>query len=831
MAAPPAPDARSRAEGLFAELLLADLGPEPSVDALCARHPELAPELRALWDDWMRLRSVERAALPGDPSGLAGASRETPRVPGFECLAELGRGGMGEVWEARDLALGRRVALKLLPPGWLVSDVLRARFRREAVAASRVQHPGIVAVYAAGESDGRAWISQELVGAGRTLRDAIEELARGGEVPPDHERAMAALLREVALALQAAHQAGVVHRDLKPQNLLLDSRREARVADFGLAWLEGEAPLSRTGEFLGTWLYASPEHLRPDPRGVDAQSDVFSLGIVLYEALTLQRPFRGDGSAEIAHAILHEDPAPPRALRARIPHDLSVICLKALEKSRAGRYASMRELADDLGRFLAHEPIRARPPGPLGRAQRWSRRHPARATALALGGFALVALSIAQWRTLRALEDTETARGNEARANATLVVARDEARADRAVSDEVLEVLGALFDAAAPTQLGRGGPTVRDLVQRGIDRLRAGEPALPAARARLAATLGRVLNALGDWPGAEELLAEAYSTWTTLALAESPEALDTRALLAEVRMNLGRSDEARELSAGVLEAWRLGHARDVSACRVRVVLGLLDSRAGDLPSARAHLEEALRLRNVVMGDDPHELAYARSLLAGVDWREGRFADGLARIEPDLELLRPLLPAGNTLALDAFNMRGLCLLGLDRVEEARDVFLESLGGAESALGVDHPRSLNLRINLGSALVRLGELDEAEELFRDVQAVAGQRYGPASREFRTASNDLATNLFLQGRFGEAETELRALLEIDSAMAEAPMFETSQVRYSLATCLWRQGRGAEAVEEAQRAMEGIPADFHLRPRMQAELDLMRQALAGQP
>src|SRR6187402_516994 len=195
MADLPDPELRSEAEDAFAAHLLDGASePEQRLEELCAQRPELAGELRELHRQWLSFRSIERAALPpreAATEATQGPSGAPPSVAGYVCQAMIGRGGMGEVWEARDLKLGRKVALKLLPVGWLASEIGRERFRREALAASRVHHPGIVAVFAAGEDAGRPWIAQELVPGGRTLRDAIEELRRSGEIPAAHERATA----------------------------------------------------------------------------------------------------------------------------------------------------------------------------------------------------------------------------------------------------------------------------------------------------------------------------------------------------------------------------------------------------------------------------------------------------------------------------------------------------------------------------------------------------------------------------------------------------------------------------------------------------------------
>ena len=290
---------------------------------------------------------------------------QDPRIgtelAGYRIENLVGAGGMGVVYRAADPRLDRRVALKLLPQS-SGSGREQSRFRREAEAAGRVQHRGIVVVLSAGEVEGRRYIAQELVSGGRTLRDLLDELRRLPELPADHYQRVARLFLDLTDALATAHEAGIVHRDIKPQNILLTKGGEPKVADFGLARLEGDVSLSRTGEFVGTYYYTSPEQAAPSARAADAQSDVFSLGVSLYECLTLRRPFDGDSIRQVVHAILAADPPDPRTIFSRVPADLAVISLKALEKRPEARYASMRAFGEDLRRHLADEPILARPP-------------------------------------------------------------------------------------------------------------------------------------------------------------------------------------------------------------------------------------------------------------------------------------------------------------------------------------------------------------------------------------------------------------------------------------------------------------------------------------
>ncbi len=361
-------------------------------EELLRRDPELDSRLRSFFaeiDD----------VLPETPASSPASERAT--LGDFRILHEIGSGGMATVYEAEQLSLRRRVALKVLSPHLSFSERSVSRFQREAQAGGRLSHPGIVSTFAVGEQSGAYFIAQELVVGGCTLADLLRKRRSEGAPTQGHFRAMAALVAEVADALAYAHAHNVIHRDVKPSNILLGREARPLVSDFGLARVDDALALSRSGEFIGTPYYMSPEQARRKRSEVDSRTDVYSLGATLYEILTLRVPFPDDSSDEVTRKILNLEPRDPQKIDPRVPKDLAVVCLKAMEKDSGRRYQTMVEFADDLRRFHSGEAVRARPVSPWRRAARWVGRHKlpsvaALASLVALAAWGVVGLQVAR---------------------------------------------------------------------------------------------------------------------------------------------------------------------------------------------------------------------------------------------------------------------------------------------------------------------------------------------------------------------------------------------------------------------------------------------------
>jgi tetratricopeptide (TPR) repeat protein len=415
-------------------LLRARLGESPGVEEYVRRFPQFADQLRAHFEVHQAMGlSPASTAVPRP----AAAGAAPPAIAGYDILGEVGRGAMGVVYKARRRGLNRLTALKLLRPA-AAGPREAERFRAEAEALARVEHPNIVRVYEVGEHEGRPFVALEFVEGG-----GLDATLRGAPQPP---RRAASLAETLARAVHEAHRRGVVHRDLKPANVLLTADGAPKVTDFGLAKrIDGQAGQTRHGEILGTPSYMAPEQARGDNASVGPRTDVYALGAILYELLTGRPPFCGETVWDTLEQVVRREPAPPRQLAPRAPRDLETICLKCLRKEPARRYGSGAEMADDLRRFLNGEPVRARPASAVERAWKWARRRPAAVAAMAAVVVATAALAGAHYADLRArLAEAERA------AAAADVRGRLEALRGRLNAGRWQEAASRLRDETAP---------------------------------------------------------------------------------------------------------------------------------------------------------------------------------------------------------------------------------------------------------------------------------------------------------------------------------------------------------------------------------------------
>ena len=852
-----------------------------AVEAVCAEHPEQAAALRA------RLAPLMRAGLLEDHS--------TPpeRLGDFRLGERLGGGGMGVVYAAVQESLGREVALKLVRPDQLPFPEARVRFRREVELVARLQHPGIVPVYTVGEEGGVPFLAMERL-SGATLAETLAVLSqqprRGAElaralaaaverrdgVRPDVGGALfdgsgveclARIAARVAEALDHAHRKGVLHRDVKPSNLMLTVDGRVLLFDFGLASAPGSARVTTTGDRVGSLAYMSPEQARGEAS--DARTDVYGLGSVLCEALTLEPPYPGLAGAALLGAILTGDPVPLRRRNPAVPRDLAAIVHKALEVQPTRRYATALELARDLSAWQAGRPVSARRAGPARRAWRHARRHPARALALLL---ALAAPSALAWQ--------------QSLANRRVAVQRDRAEANL---DRALDSLQVFLWEVGDEWLedGPGVDTTRlRLLERAADELtallpqRSDDPAMRRRRAGLQLSLGDLLGHLDRLPEAEACLRDAIALLDDLDGLEGTAGRDARdardarntpdtpdtdtdtdtdtderrlALvgahndLANLLERLDRVDEAlRELDASERELSRLGReptlARRVTLARNRARLLSAQSR------------------------DVEALAAAEDAVAAARELAGPYAPTEARAPADDAPLQLVLPLGQALAARAGlreragqiaaargdNRAALALLlslasreGCDRdvvheaavaarnaatllpPPEAEPVLRHGLELTE-ALVADHPdrplfaRTLgSLHLNLGVARVQQGDTVGGERWMRAALADAERLVSLDARHpdhlelLAQAGMDLATLLVQVDRRAEACAPAELARDAaERALARRP--GRALTTHALGWACLQGGYGfvaageaALAVERARRGVDALPDD----------------------
>jgi serine/threonine protein kinase/tetratricopeptide (TPR) repeat protein len=602
-------------------------GDRPAHAEYAARFPRQAGELdglleradRELTDEQLSRTSYRgRNYTPPAPSQRSArpASSEWPEVAGYEILGVLGEGGMGVVYRARQFRPQRLVALKMLRPGGPAAAGDLARFRREAEAAARLQHPNVVSIYEVGEQDGRPFFSMEYVGGG----SLAQQLA--GQPQPPAEAAQ--LVETLARAVHHAHERGVIHRDLNPANVLLSfSGRSAdkvslrdggagptplserplndwvpKITDFGLAKQVGDGGHTATGAVLGTPSYMAPEQAQ-GKKEVGPAADVYALGAILYECLTGRAPFRGVTVLETLEQVRRQEPVPPRRLNPRVPRDLETVCLKCLEKDPHRRYASADDLGGDLSRFLQGRPVRARPAGALERLRKWARRRPALATLVGVLALALIGAVVYERRLARALAQTaaqrERADGNyrEARAALQRILeqTRDRRRADlprlrelrRAQQEEALAFFVKVADqpgttpevrrdvAEACTEAGRLAMDLgsRDDARQYLDRARGLWEGLVEhfpAESRYQAGQATCLDLLGAWhkSGEEALGCFRAALELRQALADQDPSAESRLALAVTNHGL-----AAALFKGPWDGPHLRNRDEMETCFLR----------------------------------------------------------------------------------------------------------------------------------------------------------------------------------------------------------------------------------------------------------------------
>ena len=809
-----------------------ELGVPPHVDDLIAEHPDLADELRLYVDSLHLLHGVTTGLHPSVPQRSAAMEATSKRLGDYEIVRELGRGGMGIVYEARQLSLNRQVALKVLPFAAVLDDKQLSRFRTEAQAAAQLHHPHIVPVFAVGQERGVHFYAMQYI-EGQSLDRACDELRRraasesqqatspaprrasAGErsesadtQPPsalstiassrsrDYCRTVARLGVQAAEALQHAHEYGIVHRDVKPSNLLLDHDGKLWVTDFGLARMQAGSGVTVSGDLVGTLRYMSPEQAAGNNALVDPRSDVYALGATLYELLTLKYAHDGENREQLLRQIEQEEPKSPHALNEAIPADLETIVLTAMAKSREDRYDSAQEMADDLSRFLAGKPTLARRPTLLERGGKWLRRHQRVVLAATLCLAVLTVMStLGMFLIAKEKARTDAARvraeDNYHAADRNLQRAEEHFEQARQVVDRFgSQLADQLADLPGSERLR--GALLRDTLEyyREFIAYASNDPELQEDLARTCFKAARVAEQLGARSEAHELYEQALRGFQEIAeTQESTERLvayqalcnnniglllasqnDTSAALAAYR-------RAIELETGLVQQQpeRAEFARSLAETYGN--LGLLQQQTGRIDDARRSLTRAVQMLEELAVREPleashqHDLAITCNNLSYVlrqdDWQSAE-----ASCRRAITILEKLTAAEADTPTYVYDL-ALCYNNLGAIQGHRNSWSQAAASYRQAI------------------------DRLEQLARQAPAVV--RY---QRDLAVSLNNLGQAHSQQQDWHKAEQTLERGSEILSKLVE-DYPDQLQFRSSLAGLLNNQALALERAGQDEQAL----------------------------
>jgi serine/threonine protein kinase len=797
-------------EALETYLQRLESGESPDAEQLLHQHPGIADRLRSCLES---LQLVEHAAGElSKPTLVEGIPHCDRALGDFRLVREIGRGGMGVVYEAEQVSLGRHVAVKVLPFAAILDDRHLRRFKNEAHAAALLKHPNIVSVYGVGCERGVHYFAMELID-GWSLAEAIRHLQRSGEGARDdktsayaettpiaslsteysqrsHEyfRSVAQLGVQVAEALDYAHREGVIHRDIKPSNLLLGARGDLWISDFGLAQIQSDHNLTMTGDLVGTLRYMSPEQAA-GRKLLDHRTDIYSLGVTLYELLTLRPAFPSEQRQELLRQVIESQPRPPRSINGGVPKDLETIVLKAISREPESRYDTAAELAEDLQRFLDQKPIQARRSGPIQQVWRWGKRNPTLASCITALAVLLILVAVAGW--------TMAVRQSKLLVEKSVLVAekdeaRKEAERDRRNAQTVLgRALNQTYRAMAamdPEQLG-----LLDDAVAYYETLLEDRPDDPEIRFEVASAfvrLGAVHYFCGS-PEKSQALAERVIELVRPLFRDNPMETRYRLLLAAGHGNLCTQ---RELPPDLalehirraidlmqpLEEDKSTAPRDLRSLAFnRVGYGeMLMERAGQYKEAERQLRKAVglwqRLCDVSDGEfaDVAGLAWARFKLARLLRESNRFREAEHNMRlahkpidsiADQFWLQPEYASGRVSLLVGYAQLMLCM---QRPKEAARWARSAIVVAEGLLNDASNFRWGIRTwaranrVLSDALMCLDQNDEAERAGRSA-AEARERMVeavPSSAEYKISlawsQYRLGERLWWIGRRGEAD-----------------------------------------------------------------------------
>jgi tetratricopeptide (TPR) repeat protein len=727
-------------------------------------------------------------------AGNAVTQPELPEIPGYTVRGVLASGGMGSVFDAEQASPRRRVAIKTLRALDGSRDA-RARFRFESEVLGRLRHPGIAQIYEAGtfRDDGadadRPFFAMEYI------EDAAPITAHADRAGADHA-ARADLFIGVCAAVHYGHQRGIVHRDLKPGNILVDGAGAVKVIDYGVARATETATIDagvRTlaGGVVGTLRYMSPEQLSGDPDAVDARSDVYALGVVLFELMTGRPPYEIDRTSIVsaARTIADTEPARPSAIDRSLRGDLEAVLIRALEKDPARRYPSAAALGDDLRRWLEDRPVEARPVSAVYQLRKLAARHRGATAAGVVAAASLVGGTV--FSTAMAVRATRSAAAE---------------REQRESLGDLNGYLSGILTSVTPEATRSQEVTVREMLADAVSRIDDELGDRPELAATVRHRIGASYLAVGAPAEAERALAAAYES-RAARLGDHPDTLASLVRLSAAWLELGRAPDARDGFARALAmAERLGESgRTPIAIEAKGGLGIAEATSGDLEAGVGLLREAIDDARAAGVSDEQRLTLMNTL-ASVRARTGAYEDALTLLRDTAAERTRLLGADHPSTLTSVNNLGTTLTDARRYDDAEAVLRPNLADRVRVLGPDHPETISSMNNLAIVLSRLERDEEAEALTR---AVLGLRIEALGREHPgtiSAAMNLYTHLVRTDRDAEAD----ALLGEWVPIAERTLEPAHPIRLFVLSKFvlsgLRNGAHASAAGAARRALDAL-------------------------
>ncbi len=827
--------------GRIKEIVGAALERAPSerpayVSEACGVDQSLRAEVESLLSAYDSADGLSESALTktfGDPA------QGSKSVGPYRLVQKLGEGGMGQVWLAEQTApVRRKVALKLIKSGIYDDSVLR-RFQSERQSLAIMDHPAIAKVFDAGTTlDGHPYFVMEYV-PGVAIIDYCDQKKL-------KIRARLELFLRACEGVQHAHQKAIIHRDLKPANILVvevDGAPAPRIIDFGLAkpvtpFVSGETMNTRMGAFVGTPGYMSPEQLDASVEDVDTRTDVYSLGVVLYELLTGFLPFDAERLKkmrleEVLRHLREEDPprpstkvsvegntsssraeargTEPKQLSSLLRGDLDWIAMKALEKERNRRYGTPSELAADIGRYLKNEPVAARPASPGYRLRKYVRRH--RIGVAAAAGFALLLVGFA---ALQAVQLRRTTRE------------RDRADREAAAAKSVSAFLTGLFKVSSPSEARGNSITAREILDRGRAQIETSLASQPEVQARLIQTMGEVYASLGLYEQSRPLFEKAVETRRRVLGPEHPDTLTSMDFLARNLERQGHGAEAEALARTTLEARSrvLGpeHPDTIGSIHDLAAVLLVRGRYGE---AEKLDREVLDVSRRVLGPEHPDTLRSISNLALSLLDQGRNAEAEKLYVGLLETQRRVLGPEHPDTLVTMTSLARAVSEEGRYPEAGKLLRETLDTKRRVLGPEHSETLWSMHDLGINFRNAGQLAEAEKIDRETLELRRRILGPQHPETLMSMGELAETLDDLHRYAEAEKLYRETVDIQNRVLGPEHPETALTKYNLACNLALSGHREEALVFLRDAVDhGLPARG---PTIEQDSDL--QSLHGDP